>query len=77
MLSCTISDPELYISLYCAEVFACMVYRISISEGTMERMRELAKSRHVLADGLGYAGNRKYGLTVEDIICELLREAGF
>jgi len=54
-----------------------MVYRVSISEGTMERMRELAKSRHVLADGLGYAGNRKYGLTVEDIICELLREAGF
>jgi len=54
-----------------------MVYRISISEDTMRRLRELAKNRHKFADEPGHPGNGKYSYTVEDIVCELLWEAGY
>jgi hypothetical protein len=54
-----------------------MVYRISISEDTMRRLRKLAANRYKFASEPGHPGNGKYGYTVEDIVCELLREAGF
>jgi len=73
----TIHDLKLYKCFYSLNNCTCMVYRISMSEETVRRVRDFARNRHILADEVGHAGNRRYGLTVEDIVCELLREAGF
>jgi NADH/NAD ratio-sensing transcriptional regulator Rex len=54
-----------------------MVYRISISEDTMERMRKYVRVIHKAPSGIGKPGNSKYGYTVEDIVCELLSKEGF
>jgi hypothetical protein len=67
----------MYKSLYCTMNCTCMVYRISISENTMERMRKYTQAKHKYADMPGNPGNGKYGYTVEDLVCELLTKEGF
>jgi len=54
-----------------------MTYRISVSERTMERLREYAeKSFHGGIGGtVGLPG--RFGVTVEDIIVEMLEKEGF
>jgi len=54
-----------------------MVYRISISESTMERMRRFVREKisPYTADTLGESG--RYAYTVEDVICEMLHKEGF
>jgi len=55
-----------------------MVYRVSVSEDTMERMRKYVRAIHKGAWSLpGERGNSKFGFTVEDIVCELLTKEGF
>jgi len=67
----------MYKCLYCTKTFEYMVYRISISEGTMERMRKYTQAKHKYADMPGRPGNGKYSYTVEDVVCELLTKEGF
>jgi len=54
-----------------------MVYRVSISEDTMDRMRKYVKATRERYTLPGYRGNPKFGYTVEDIVCELLTKEGF
>jgi len=81
----TIWDPKKYIkkamfmykSFYCTKTFEYMVYRVSISEDTMERARKYTQAKHKYAYMPGKPGNGKYSYTVDDLICELLTEEGF
>jgi len=66
----------MYKCLYCTKVFRYMVYRVSISEDTMERLRKYVRIVHEHAGLTGKPGNSKWSYTVEDIVCELLAKEG-
>jgi len=54
-----------------------MTYRVSISEGTMERLKHYVRETlsSYTADSLGKSGSYPY--TVEDVICMMLDKEGF
>jgi len=54
-----------------------MVFRISISENTMERLKRYVREKisPYTADDLGESG--RYAYTVEDVIIEMLHKEGF
>jgi len=54
-----------------------MTYRVSISERTMERLREYAKTSFAYGDITGTIGLPGRSVTVEDIIVEMLQKEGF
>jgi len=55
----------------------CMVYRISISENTMERLKRYVREKvsPYTADTLGESG--RYSYTVDDVIQGMLAKEGF
>jgi len=53
-----------------------MVYRVSITEETMERLRKYYRATHDTGTLPGERGNPT-GYTVEDIVCEFLSKEGF
>jgi len=54
-----------------------MTYRVSITEGTMERLKRYVRETlsPFTADTLGESG--RYAYTVDDVICMMLDKAGF
>jgi len=67
----------MYKSLYCTLYCTYMTYRVSITERTIERLRGYARKSLAtdIADTIGLPGYG--GVTVEDIIVELLEKEGF
>jgi hypothetical protein len=68
----------MYKSLYCTLYCTYMTYRVSISERTMERLRECAKEIWGTGDITGTIGLPGHGgVTVEDVIVQMLEKEGF
>jgi len=68
----------MYKSLYCTLYCTYMTYRVSISEKTMERLREYAEKCDAcwgIRGRIGMPGHT--GITVEDVIVVLLEKEGF
>jgi len=83
---CTNADLQLYTltghvnctkTLYCTMKCTFMVYRISISENTMERLKRYVEGKisPYTARTLGESG--RYAYTVEDVIIEMLHKEGY